>query len=182
MNIYSVGGSEQESTILLQLNEMFWRKVRFIVCHVNALTTNLYQNWRMMQVKYVCSWDDLSASHPIPGHTYQSSTTMTILIFSQISFWTTTKTLSIITFHFIFHPGSPAKYRNSALVRSSFLKFVTMIIIIVWIKLLTILPGVQRDNVLPLLLFLRSAAACQLYQPFLLLYSLFSSFLAPQVL
>ena len=71
----------------------------------------------------------------------------------------------------IFHPSSPANYHNSALVRSLFFKFIITIIITVWIKLLTILPGVQRDNVLPLLLFLRPAAACQLYQPFLLLYS-----------
>ena len=75
-------------------------------------------------------------------------------------------------FYFIFHPDSLANYHNRALVTSSFLNYIIiMIIIIVWIKLLTILPGVQRDNVLPLLLFLRPAAACQLYQPFLLLYS-----------
>ena len=78
----------------------------------------------------------------------------------------------IIIFYFIFHPDSLANYHNRALVTSSFLNYIIiMIIIIVWIKLLTILPGVQRDNVLPLLLFLRPAAACQLYQPFLLLYS-----------
>ena len=78
----------------------------------------------------------------------------------------------IIIFYFIFHPDSLANYHNRALVTSSFLNYIIiMIIIIVWIKLLTILPGVQRDIVLPLLLFLRSAAACQLYQPFLLLYS-----------